>query len=58
MQGDQAFLHVGPGSHLLSAADQHANRSIADFLEQSLLLGVGFGVADGGDLLNLTASSD
>ena len=51
MQGHQAFLDVGAGAHLLRAADQHAHRTVADFLEEGLFLGVGFGVADGGDLL-------
>ena len=50
MQGDQAFLDVGAGAHLLRAADQHAHRAASDFLEQGLFLGVGIGVADGGDL--------
>ena len=51
MQGDQAFLDVGAGAHLLRAADQHAHRALPDLLEEGLFLGVGFGVADGGDLL-------
>ena len=29
MQGDQAFLDVGAGAHLLRAADQHADRAVA-----------------------------
>ena len=29
MQGDQAFLDVGAGAHLLRAADQHAHRAVA-----------------------------
>ena len=52
MQGDQAFLDVGAGAHFLGAADQHADRAIPDLLEERLLLDVGFGVADGGDLLS------
>ena len=51
MQGDQAFLDVGAGAHLLRAADEHAHRTLPDLLEEGLFLGVGFGVADGGDLL-------
>jgi hypothetical protein len=51
MQGDEAFLDVGAGAHFLGTADQHANRTIPDFLEEGLFLGVGFGIADGGDLL-------
>ena len=51
MQGHQAFLDVGAGAHLLRAADQHPHRTVSDFLEEGLFLGVGFGVADGGDLL-------
>ena len=51
MQGDQAFLDVGAGAHLLRAADQHAHRTLPHLLEEGLFLGVGFGIADGGDLL-------
>ena len=51
MQRDEPLLDVGAGAHLLRAAEQHAHRALADLLEQGLLLGVGVGVADGGDLL-------
>jgi hypothetical protein len=58
MQGDQAFLDVGAGAHFLGTADQHTHRTIPYFLEEGLFLGVGFGVADGGDLLGRNAGSD
>ena len=58
VQRDEAFLHVGAGAHFLRAADQHADLAIPDFLEQRLFLGVGVGVADGGDLLAGDASGD
>ena len=51
VQGDQPFLHVGAGAHLLRAADQHPDLAAADLIEQGSFLGVGVGVADGGDLL-------
>jgi hypothetical protein len=58
LQRRQTFLDVGAGAHLLRAADQHADRSLPDLLEKRLLLGIGFGVADGGDLLRRNAGSD
>ena len=51
MQCHEAFLDVGTGTHFLGTADQHSYRAFPDLLEQCLLLGVGFGVADGGDLI-------
>ena len=56
MQGREAFLDVGAGAHFLRAADQHPDGAAPDFLEEGLLLGVGFGVADGGDLLARNAA--
>ena len=50
MQGHQPLLDVGARPHLLRAAEEHADRTLADLLEQGLLLGVGIGVANGGDL--------
>ena len=58
MQRYEAFLDVGAGAHLLRAADEHAHRTSSDLLEESLLLGIGFGVADGGDLLGRNSGSD
>ena len=50
VQRHEAFLHVGAGAHLLRAADQHPHRAGPDLLEEGQLLGVGVGVAGGGDL--------
>jgi hypothetical protein len=58
MQCDQAFLDIGAGAHLLRAADQHAHRTLPYLLEKRLLLRVGFGIADGGDLLAGDAVGD
>ena len=46
------------GTHFLRAADQHAHRPLPYFLEVGLFLGVGFGVADTGDLLARDAVGD
>ena len=51
MCGDEALLDVRPGAHLLRAAEQDAHRALTNLLEQDVLLGVGVGLADGGDLL-------
>jgi hypothetical protein len=40
MQRYQAFLDIGASAHLLRAADQHAGRSLSDFLEKRLLFGI------------------
>ena len=58
VQGDKSFLHVGSGAHLGGAADQYPHLAVANFLEQHLLLGVGIGFADGGDLLVRDAAGD
>jgi len=58
MQCDQALLDVCAGAHLLRASDQHSHRALADFLEEGLLLGVGFSVADRGDLFAGDAAGD
>ncbi len=58
MQGDEPFLDVGAGAHLLRAAEQHADRAVPDLLEEGLFLGVGVGVADGGDLFARDAVGD
>ena len=38
MQGDQAFLDVGAGAHLLGAADQHAHRTLPTFSKRACFL--------------------
>ena len=50
MQGDEAFLHLGPSPHFLGAAEQHPHRTVADLFEQGLFLGVRLRLADAGDL--------
>jgi hypothetical protein len=50
VEGNQAFLHVGAGAHFLRAAQKDPHLARADFLEQRLFLGVGIGVAGGGDM--------
>ncbi len=58
MQCNEALLYIRAGAHFLSAADEDADGTVADFLEEGLFLGVGFGIADGGDLLGRNAGSD
>ena len=58
MEGHEAFLDVRAGAHLLGAAEEHADGAAPDPLEERLLLGVGVGVADGGDLRAGDAACD
>ena len=50
VQRHQAFLDIGAGAHLLRAAEEDTHRTLPHLLEEGLLLAVGFGIADGGDL--------
>jgi hypothetical protein len=51
MESDEAFLNIDAVAHLLGAAYEHANGALTCFLDECLLLGVGFSSADGGDLV-------
>ncbi len=58
VQGHETFLDVGAGAHFLGGADQHADGTGPHPLKERLFLGVGIGVADGGDLAFRDAGSD
>ncbi|QRE00577.1 hypothetical protein [Pseudomonas phage Itty13] len=58
VQGDQPVLHVGAGAHLRGGAEQEAHAAGADLAEKLLLLEVGLGVVDEGDLVGRDALGD
>ena len=47
----KTVLHIGPGAHLLGGAEQDAHLAGPHLAEQLLLLRLGVGVVDKGDLL-------
>jgi hypothetical protein len=49
VQGDQAFLHVDPGAHLLGAAEQDPDASRPHFAEKGEFGGVAIVILDKGD---------
>ena len=51
MQGDEAILHVGAGTHLGGAADQHAHLAAADFGKEVALFCLGIRIVNKGHLL-------
>ena len=56
VDGHKAVLHVGPSAHLLGGAEQDAHLPGTNLAEQLLLLRLGVGVMDKGDLLTGDAS--
>ena len=51
MQGDEFFLYVGSGPHLLGASDQHPHLALVHPAKQQLLLRLGIRVMDKGNFI-------
>ena len=58
MQGNQAFLNIGPCSHFCCAANDDPHLTGVDLREQGLFLLVGVGIMDKGDLLRRHTSGN